>query len=144
MQELSTRCIDSTPLARVFARLPSYPTIRSPWNSGRPGRAPVCLPPSMTTTPLTIVYGMPAGIALRLLERVRLADRRRIEDRDVGGKPFANLAAIAQAENLRRQRRHLANGVFERQHLLVAHVVAEHARDWSRSCAGAARPPRRD
>ena len=88
------------------------------WAAGpsriRPGRAAVILPSSNATWPLTITYVDALGVLMRLLERREIADRRGIEDRDVGLHPLAQHAAIGEADPLRRKRRHLAHRVLER------------------------------
>ena len=95
----------------------------------RPGRAAVILPLSNATWPLTITCADAFGVLVRPLERREVADRRRIEDRDVGLHPFAQDAAIGEADPLRGKRRHLADRVLERDHLQLPHVAAEHARE---------------
>src|SRR5205823_10393716 len=48
-------------------------------------------------------------VLVRLLERCLVADGGRIEDGDVGLKPFAKDAAVGEADALRRKGRHLVD-----------------------------------
>ena len=68
-------------------------------------------------------------ILKRILERRLVGDGRGIEDHQVGPLAFLDRAAIGEAEDAGRQRRHLADRFFERNHLQLAHVAAEHARE---------------
>src|SRR5262245_10475802 len=62
-----------------------------------------------------------------LLEGRHIADGFRIEDDDVGFHSRTENAAIGKPDALCRVRGHLANRVFERENLDVAHVSAEDA-----------------
>ena len=67
-------------------------------------------------------------VVLRILERGDVANRRGVEDRDVGLQSRAQHAAVIQVHARRRLRRHLADGFLERQQMLVAHVVTQNPR----------------
>ena len=69
------------------------------------------------------------GVLMRLLERRAIRDRRRIEDRDVGEIAFLQQAAAIEAEVLGGQARQPAHRVRERDHLFLAHVLAEQPRE---------------
>ena len=64
-------------------------------------------PPSTTTTPLTITYGMPSGQPPRILVGRRVADRLGVDAVDVGGHAGPQQPPVGEAEPLRGQRRHL-------------------------------------
>src|SRR5438067_1795125 len=64
-----------------------------------------------------------------ILVRRTIDDRSRIEYGDVGGHARCKVAAIDHADRVGRQRGHLANRVFPREHVLLAHVASEHARE---------------
>src|SRR5215813_7871603 len=57
----------------------------------------------------------------RLLEGRAVDHRRRVEEHEVGLHPGRDLSAIREAHAARRQRRHLADRLLEREELLLAH-----------------------
>src|SRR3954465_8597566 len=65
---------------------------------------------------------------VRLLVRREIAHVRFVEHDDVCFHPRTQNAAIADADAIRGLRRHLAHRLFEREELLVAHVMSGHAR----------------
>ena len=67
----------------------------------------------------------------RIDEGRHVADRGRIEDRDVGFHAGTQDAAVGDADAHRRPRREAANRVLERDQPFVAHVLAEDARERS-------------
>src|SRR6185295_11997066 len=67
---------------------------------------------------------------LERLEVRRLVDHAvRVEDREVREGARLHHAAVLQADLLGVERRHLADGVFELEQVLLADVDAEHARE---------------
>src|SRR4051794_25996398 len=71
----------------------------------------------------------PFRIRMRLFERRRVADRGGVEHGDVRLHPLPQHAPVRQADALRRERRHLADGVLERDRLQLAHVAPQHAHE---------------
>src|SRR3954469_19844190 len=67
------------------------------------------------------------GRGIPVLDRRLIADRCRIEQHQVGDESACNLAAVLQADMFGWQERHLVDRDFERQGLLLAHVVTENA-----------------
>ena len=66
---------------------------------------------------------------MRLLECREVANSGWIEHGNVRFQPFAQHTAIVQPDALRRECRHLVHGVFERDHVQIAHVAAQHAHE---------------
>ena len=62
------------------------------------------------------------------LERGSVADGRRIEDGDVGHHAGPQDSSIGQPDASGGTRSHLANGLLEREQMLVANVGTENAR----------------
>ena len=61
--------------------------------------------PEIRATPLTNRYRTPGRVPGRLVERRGVAERRRVEDDEVGEGALADDAAIGQAEDLGRPAR---------------------------------------
>ena len=95
--------------------------------STRPARSRT--PSSHATRPLTSTRRMPSGAARGRVKSPPPATASGGEERQVGAGALGHDAASAQAEALRREAGHLADRRLERQHRLVAHVVAEDARE---------------
>ena len=72
---------------------------------------------------------MPAAALRRLVVGGDVADRRRVEDDDVGGVADGERAAAGEAEIARREAGHLPDRGLEREEADLAAVVAEHARE---------------
>ena len=66
---------------------------------------------------------------MRLLVRRRVGDRLRIEDDQIREISFFDRPAIADLHLRGREACHLSNRLGQRQHALVAHVVAENPRE---------------
>src|SRR5690348_6682241 len=65
---------------------------------------------------------------VRISEGGAVGDGGGVEDDDVGGVAREQQAAVAQAEARSHRAAHLADGVFEREQAIRAHVLAEHTR----------------
>ena len=68
---------------------------------------------------------------MRLFDRRIVGDGGGIEQHQIGPHSGADDAAVRDADVRRGERRHLAHGLLEREHPLLAHVAAEHA--WERA-----------
>src|SRR4051794_2393415 len=68
-------------------------------------------------------------ILVRVLERGCIAHALRIEHHEISLHAGRDRTALLQSEALRRERRHLAHRVFERQHLAVPHIDGKYARE---------------
>src|SRR5215510_2065049 len=66
--------------------------------------------------------------AVRFLEFRQVPDSYGVEDHDVGVVPGTEEATVAEAEAGRHRRAHLADGVLQRDHPLIADVPSEDAR----------------
>src|SRR5215470_18191589 len=66
---------------------------------------------------------------MRILKCGGVTDTGWIEDGDVGLHARTEQTSIAEAEALSGERRHLSNGIFERNRIRFAHVHREHARE---------------
>ena len=84
------RCTLPARTARCRGAGCAMPAAQSrPRRSARPGVAPVCTPPSTTSSPLTIDVLDAVGELARLVVGRVGADRRRVEDDEVGDEPIA-------------------------------------------------------
>src|SRR5215831_15690264 len=61
---------------------------------------------------------------IRIIKSSEVADRRGIENRDVGPHPDAKQTAALEAQALGGKRREFADGIFERELVLFANVFA--------------------
>ena len=66
---------------------------------------------------------------MRILKCGGVTDTGWIEDGDVGLHARTEQPSIAEAEALSGERRHLSNGIFERNRIRFAHIHREHARE---------------
>ena len=92
--------------------------------AGRPGRAPVCSPPSITIVPLTVTIPMPAGYWCGSSQ----VDRSMIVtgvDQDHVGRLAAQEAAVFEAERRRSSWRRLRQG----EQAEVVSMVADEPRE---------------
>ena len=64
---------------------------------------------------------------MRIRVRRAIANPLRIEDHDIGESTDAQLAAVAEPQPMCRQRRHLADRGFERQHSALTNVSRQNA-----------------
>src|SRR5581483_10188299 len=62
-------------------------------------------------------------------ERGAVGHRRRIEYYEIRGEPFFDQPAIRDVQLLRGEAAHLPDRLFQRQRVILAHVLAEHARE---------------
>src|SRR5260370_9036545 len=67
------------------------------------------------------------GILMRLLISRLVDNGFRVEEDDVGEVAFLEESAVVQPQVGCREMRHLADGRFERQKLLLTYILAEHA-----------------
>src|SRR5262245_45531922 len=67
------------------------------------------------------------GILERIGEGGAVGDRRRIENHEIGGEPVFDQTAVADVQLRRREAAHLVHRLLERDHMLFADVLAEHA-----------------
>src|SRR5262245_26257500 len=65
------------------------------------------------------------GILKWILEGRAIGDGSRVEQHEIGGLARRDRSTIAEAEDRRWKRRHLADRLLEREHLLLAHVASE-------------------
>src|SRR5262245_49126003 len=65
-------------------------------------------------------------ILMRLFKGRLVTDFRFIEDHDICGKAFTDLATIAKSKRLSGKRRHFSNSIFERDYFQLANVMPEH------------------
>src|SRR5262245_14948257 len=66
---------------------------------------------------------------MRLFKCRCITDAREVEDSDVGLHAWPQQPALCETETLRWKRRHLPNGVLQRNHVQVAHVNSKDARE---------------
>src|SRR5262249_44278851 len=69
------------------------------------------------------------GILKGIGECGAVGHRRGVEDDEIGREPFLDQAAIAEAQLGRGEAAHLVHGLLQRDHVLLAHILAEHARE---------------
>ena len=113
------------------ARLVQRPAVsRRPRRIPRPGVAPVCRPSSTTGSPLTMTCSMPVGKRARLVVGRVAADRRRIEDDEVGEGAVADASRAGGARAAPPAPPVILRiGLLEAEQALVAHELAEDARE---------------
>ena len=91
--------------------------------------------------------GDAGGILERIGEGRAIGDRGRIEDHQVRGQPLLDQPAIRDVQLRGGEAAHLVDRLFERDHLLLADVLAEDAREGAEAArvrhTGAERPARR-
>lgn len=66
----------------------------------------------------------PLGIVVRIGEGAHVSDPRGVKQGEVGDAPLSRAPAVAQTEPCSGQACHLVYGLFEREYVLVAHVVS--------------------
>ena len=96
-------------------------------HTARPGLAPVCSPSASTCAPLTNTCSHAGRILMRLGVGGVVLDLGRVEHDDVGKVARLQQAPLRQPQVRGRQAGQLADGLFQRNDLLVAHVLAQQA-----------------
>src|SRR5262245_35938188 len=105
--------------------------------SGRPVSRPPQGPPRRGSRDLPAVHheravdrdvGKARAVNTWLLVRREILDPGHVHDDDVGGEADLDEATALEPRRLRRERRHLANGLLEADDFLVPNVLAEDPR----------------
>src|SRR6266545_3463652 len=68
-------------------------------------------------------------VLVGLLVRRAIGDAARVEHHEVGFRPDRDDTPVFEPEAARRERRHLVNCLWQRQHALLARVLPQHARE---------------
>ena len=117
--------------------------------TARPGFAPVCAPSRSTCTPFTQTWRTPTDSCFGCSNVARSAIVAGSNTTTSANIPGLQQSAIGDRQSRRDRRRHLSNRVLERNHALVAHVLAQDARivaerarvhERARCCRGPAPP----